>query len=223
MAAQLGLIEHVQQGNGSLRHFFDEPANQASAHWWVSRTGAIEQYIDSDLRSWAQMAGNATYCSVETEGWGRDPLTEPQVNALARLYRWGLQVHGWPYQLANRPGERGFGVHYMGGKAWGGHPCPLPTRAAQRGRILELAQGGIPNEGDDDMAMTDAQSAALVKASELSTRAEQVRTISACYRDITGRAASDRDMAAFMKALDGGLSIDAWYGQVVRAFAREAK
>jgi hypothetical protein len=79
------------------------------------------------------------------------------------------------------------------------------------------------NPKGDDMAMTDAQSAALVKAAELSARAEQVRTVSACYRDICGRAASDTDMAAFIKALDGGLDIGAWYGQVVRAFKREKK
>ncbi len=148
MSAHLGNILHVQEGNGSLAGFFNNPNANASSTWWCAKDGTLEQYVDSDNRAWAQAAGNDTYNSVETEGFVAEPLTDAQVATLARLYAWGHDTYGWPYQEANQPGEAGFGVHYMGGQAWGGHPCPGPTRAGQRPAILAAAQG-TPTTGDD--------------------------------------------------------------------------
>jgi hypothetical protein len=50
----------------------------------------------------------------------------------------------FPLTEANKTGERGYGVHYMGGAAWGGHTCPdLPprhVRSNQRPEILRQAE-----------------------------------------------------------------------------------
>jgi hypothetical protein len=128
------------------------------------------------------------------------------------LYRWGLQVHGWPYQLANRPGERGFGVHYMGGAAWGGHPCPEALRAAQRPRILSLAAGGIPTDQEDDMAgYADQLNRIEMFSSSAHTQAGaafsfMAPTIGAAveqfYEQYLGRKPSEHD-------------VDAWVAEVV--------
>ena len=142
----IGLTLHVQVGDGSPYGWFANPNNGACSHWWVSKTGVVEQYLDAGAKSWAQAAGNATYHSVETEGYPTDPLTPQQINALAGLYRWGHDTFGWPLALANAPGEPGFGTHQMGGVAWGNHPgCPGDLRKAQRQTILNLVQG------DDNM------------------------------------------------------------------------
>lgn len=211
MAAQLGLVLHVQQGDGSLRLFFDEPANKASAHWWVARSGALEQYIDSGLRSWAQVAGNSTYCSVETEGWGRVALTDAQVNTLAKLYRWGHDTHGWPLAVADTPGERGFGAHYMGGAAWGGHPCPLPTRAAQRPQILELAGGGIPAETGDDELTPDEKFML------------RFGYVEAVYEWALGRPASTADVMNGVDALSKGMTPERFRDLVARSPEAKAR
>jgi hypothetical protein len=162
-------VLHVQAGNGSLRSYFDTPSVQASSTFWVGKAGQLEQYVDSSLRAWAQAAGNSTYCSVETEGQPGEALTDAQVNTLAKLYRWGHEVHGWPYVIADIPGAKGFAWHGMGGRAWGGHTgCPGDLRKAQRPRILQLAQGGIPAvvvpEEDDIMADPQAVEALLTSA-----------------------------------------------------------
>lgn len=139
MTAHQGLVLHVQVGNNSCFGEFDTPANQVSSTWWVGASGQLEQYVDADLIAWAQMSGNPTWNSVETEGFPTAPLTEAQVVTLARLYAWGHQVYGWPYHLAETPDENGFGWHGMGSEAWGHPLCPGVIRRAQRATILTLA------------------------------------------------------------------------------------
>lgn len=144
-----GLILHVQAGDGSPYGWFSDPSHGAVSHWWISKTGTVEQYLDADAKSWAQMAGNATYHSVETEGQPSEALTTQQVGSLADLYRWGHATYGWPLALAEKPGDPGFGWHGMGGQAWGGHfGCPGDLRKAQRADVLALI---TPSPQEDDM------------------------------------------------------------------------
>jgi hypothetical protein len=144
MTQQLGNVMHCQQGNGSLYGRFSNVNNQVSAHFWISKTGLIEQYIDTLLSSWSQIAANHLFTACETEGWVTEALTDAQVKAYARLYAWLASVHGYPFQVADTPTTRGLNAHFVGGIAWGGHPCPGPIRAAQRANIVSLAQGSTP-------------------------------------------------------------------------------
>lgn len=141
MKANLGLILHRQQGNNSPWHWFNDPVNQVNSHYWVSKTGIIEQYVTPLRPSWAQASGNATYCSVETEGYTTEELTDAQIQGLAELYAFGAKKYGWAYQIADTVGARGFGWHGMGGVPWGNHPgCPGDLAKAKRGLILDLAK-----------------------------------------------------------------------------------
>ena len=155
MAAHAGLVLHVQQGNGGLSGWFNNPTSQASSTWWVSKAGALEQYVDADLSAWAQGAGNLTYNSVETEGYTTEPLTAAAEATLARLYAWGHDTYAWPFSLSETPGQAGFGWHGMGGMAWGGHVgCPGSLRRDRRPEILAAALS--PTPGDDDLPLNDA-------------------------------------------------------------------
>ena len=158
--AQLGLILHVQAGNGELSGWFSNPSAQASSTFWVSKTGQIYQYMEAGAdKSWAQAAGNGLYDSVETEGVPSEPLTDAQVAALAALVRWEHETYGMPYTVINTPGARGFGWHGMGGAAWGGHTgCPGDLRRAQMQHIIDVAQSGTQ---EDDM--TPDQDKALAR------------------------------------------------------------
>jgi hypothetical protein len=160
----LGWVLHVVVGNGSpFVTFRDAPkGNRRFSHFWVSKTGVIEQYAETSNRSWAQAAGNPLYWAVETEGFPTEPLTPEQVAALARIHTF----LGTPDTLASKPGDRGIGTHYMGGAAWGGHTCPDPTpgagpRSQQRADIIAAAQGV-------DVPLTDSEIAAI--ATEVLTR-----------------------------------------------------
>ncbi len=142
VAAHLGLILHVQEGNGSLASYFNNPSVQASSTFWVAKDGTLEQYVDTDNAAWAQSAGNPYYSSIESEGFTTEPLTDAQTATLGRLYAWGHATHNWPLILSESPGSSGLGWHGMGGAAWGGHTgCPGDIRKAQRQHILDIASG----------------------------------------------------------------------------------
>jgi N-acetylmuramoyl-L-alanine amidase len=157
----LGLILHHQAGNGSLFNFFNRSSSQVSAHFWVSKNGLIEQYVDTNRVAWHGRSLNSRYVGVETEGCPTNPWAEPMtsamVNSLARLYAEGREKHGWTNALANADGQRGFGFHRMA-VATG---CPCDVRLNRRQEILNIAfrtqspPSPLPPEpeftGDDDM------------------------------------------------------------------------
>lgn len=140
----IGLVLHVNQGESDPWNTFE--AGLANSHWQVNDgtdgpDGELVQYVDSDLDSWAQVDGNQSYHSMETGGFNTTPLTPKQVATAVRLYAWGHVVYGWPFQLAEAPGQPGFGWHGMGGVSWGNHPfCPGEPRKAQRAGILAAAR-----------------------------------------------------------------------------------
>lgn len=139
MSRNMGLLLHHAVGNGSLYNFFNNPSSQVSAHFWVSKTGVIEQYVDSNLTAWHAMQMNDSYCGVETEGCagGDEPMSEAMVDALARLYDEGNTRHGWINALANSDGQEGFGYHRMGVAT----ACPCDVRLNMRQTILDKAFG----------------------------------------------------------------------------------
>ena len=105
----LGLILHHAVMNGSGRHLFNNPATQASAHFWVFKNGEIEQYVDSSVVAWHGKSLNTNYCGVETEGCATSPnaedMTPQMVDALADLYAEGNRRHGWQNALINQQGQ----------------------------------------------------------------------------------------------------------------------
>jgi N-acetylmuramoyl-L-alanine amidase len=150
LSPNLGLILHHAVANGSLFSFFNSPAAQVSAHFWVSKTGVIEQYVDSDAVAWHAKQLNGTYCGVETEGCTTapyaEPLTQEAINALARLYAEGNKRYGWPFECINTDGQRGFGYHRMAVNT----ACPCDVRVNARTEILSIAAGSpkpVPTKG----------------------------------------------------------------------------
>lgn len=142
-----GLILHVQEGDNSPYPWFARPDVKASSHWWVSRSGALEQFVPADRAAWAQAGGNGAWHSVETEGFHGEGLTHEQVATLGRLYAWGHDRWGWAFDLADKPSAIGLGWHGMGGAAWGSHPgCPGELRKSQRPQIITAAIGDEQEE-----------------------------------------------------------------------------
>lgn len=144
LTANLGLILHHAVANGSLFSFFNSPSAQVSAHFWVSKTGVIEQYVPANIVAWHAKQLNGTYLGVETEGCAVPPYAEPLTpqakDALARIYAEGARRFGWPFALANSDGQRGFGFHRMAVNT----ACPCDVRVNARSEILAIAKGGTP-------------------------------------------------------------------------------
>lgn len=144
-----GLVLHTEVGfdRNVVREFNNRSAG-ASAFFSVDFAGHVHQYIPvgQGYYSWAQVAGNPNWYSVECEDGGdpNRPLTDTQIIALAQLFECLSHFAGFPLRITDNPDGAGLGVHNMGGADWGGHTCPdLPprhVRSHQRPAIMALAQ-----------------------------------------------------------------------------------
>ena len=165
-----GVCLHVAVSEAASLFPYFSTAN-VDSHFYVTRSGTIEQYVDTDLVAYAQLDGNATLISVETQGGVTNPETEPwtaqQTDALARICRWAHDIEGVPLQLMrdSRPISRGVGYHRLGvdpwripdGELWStayGKLCPGSAKVAQIPQILTRATQTVG--GHDDMPLTDA-------------------------------------------------------------------
>ena len=166
MAAYNRINHHVAAGYGSLYGFFNQP-KRASSHFWVAKSGLVEQYVDTALRAEADLHGNDATISIETESKG-EAWTEAQVNAIIALVLWICNTHGIPKVLAqnsqvgasskglswhrlgidgNFPSgryggrlQRGGGMHYSKSR---GKTCPVEQPIDQiHDRILPGVTGG---------------------------------------------------------------------------------
>ncbi|HEY2285504.1 MAG TPA: peptidoglycan recognition family protein [Streptosporangiaceae bacterium] len=140
----------------------DRGANSASAHFGISQAGEIHQFgpVGKGWIAWHAMAANATYYGIEHADSGKPdtPLTDAQIAASAQVVEALSAFADFPLAVTDVPGGKGYGTHFMGGAAYGGHTCPdLPpqhVRSAQRAAILALA-GQIRQEGKVVSLTTD--------------------------------------------------------------------
>jgi N-acetylmuramoyl-L-alanine amidase len=153
LGPNLGLILHHAVANGSLFNLFNSPSAQVSAHFWVAQSGAIEQYVDTDVIAWHARDLNGSYCGVETEGCSSSPYADPMsaamLAALGRLFAEGMRRHGWPAVLCQAKGQPGLGYHRLPGSdngPGGSFPtaCPCDVRLSRRQDVLNAAQGTAP-------------------------------------------------------------------------------
>lgn len=140
MADEWGVVMHQQVSYGSLFGYFNDPASQVSAHFWVSQSGTIEQYVDSETVAWHGLILNLNYCGIEFEGMPTDAITPAQVDAGGLILAEGNRRHGWPFLEADANGQRGFGYHRMAVAT----ACPSDLRLSARPAILAAAQGPAP-------------------------------------------------------------------------------
>jgi hypothetical protein len=137
-----GLVLHIQQGTEvGTDATFKDPTTQVSAHFGNPKSGALDQWVDTDDVAWAEVAGNTTWISIENEGNSGDVLTASQLANVALLLAWLNLTESVPLQTADSPDDTGLGYHGMGGAAWGGHTnCPGQPIVDQRDAIVAAAQ-----------------------------------------------------------------------------------
>ena len=110
----------------SLYDMFSKPS-AACSHFYVREDGTVEQYIDTDRYSAADLDGNDATISIETwDGYGRvpwpggqpPPWTSAQVTAIVALCRWICSTHDIPVRLADDskigPSSHGISWHRLG-------------------------------------------------------------------------------------------------------------
>jgi hypothetical protein len=137
-----GLVLHIEQGTeAGTNEWFHNPGAGVSAHFGNPKSGNLDQWVDTNDKAWAQGAGNATWISLENEGYSGESLTDGQISNAAALLAWLNVTESIPMQTADSPAEPGLGYHAMGGMAWGNHPnCPGQPIVDQRADIVARAQ-----------------------------------------------------------------------------------
>jgi hypothetical protein len=149
-----GFVPHVQVGYGSLWEFFNTPkppGQGASADFWCSQSGVLEQYVDLRDAAWAQGStthnGNPYMASCEFEGQPSEPMTPAQIQMGGHLIAWlRAENADWPLVISYDPNAAGVMPHHVFG---GGHTCPCPpsgpcVREAQFPDLVAAASGPKP-------------------------------------------------------------------------------
>jgi hypothetical protein len=144
----MGVVMHTMVGNlPGTTNVFNNAGYQASAHFGIDQNGHIHQYGPvNGWVAWAEEAGNENWYSIEhaDNGDPDNPLTNAQLTASAQVVEALSAFASFPLREANSTTERGYGVHHMGGAAWGGHTCPdqppRHVRSHQRPEILHRAE-----------------------------------------------------------------------------------
>ena len=144
------VILHSTAGRGSLYNFFRTGSNLES-HFWVSEDGAIEQYMDTNVRADANLEANSFAVSIETEStraaterWG-----PAQAAAIVRLVGWICDEHRIPKRLVPTWDGSGIGWHVQFGAPGPWTPvaksCPGPARIIQaRNEIIPAVAKATP-------------------------------------------------------------------------------
>jgi hypothetical protein len=144
------VILHSAAGRGSLYRFFLNSSNLES-HFWVSSTGEVEQYMDTEVRADANLKANGFAVSIETESSpaATEPWPSPQYEALVRLVRWICDTHGIPKAKVTKWDGTGIGWHIQFGAPGPWTPvsksCPGPARIRQMPALISaVGASGAP-------------------------------------------------------------------------------
>jgi hypothetical protein len=167
----MGVVMHTMVGNlPGTDELFMNSTREASAHFGIGQDGTTIQWVS--IRggiAWHAVNANPNWYGIEHADNGNpgNALTEAQIDASAQLVELLSRstVGRFALQVSNSTGTEGYGVHYMGGTAWGGHSCPQLAngsgpRAGQRAEIIRRAkiirqhgQYPAPASEEDDATM----------------------------------------------------------------------
>jgi hypothetical protein len=159
---------HVAVSESSSLFGYFNRSGSPTSHFYVRRDGTIEQYVDTKYRAPANLEGNSSLISFETQGGMRnadsEPWTAAQVQAMAECIAWLHKVEGVPLQLMPNSKSTSLGVGWhkqgvdpyrvSGGEKWSsayGKICPgggkirqIPTIVA---KAKVIAGGSVPPGG----------------------------------------------------------------------------
>ncbi|TCO32302.1 N-acetylmuramoyl-L-alanine amidase [Kribbella orskensis] len=171
-----GVCLHIAVSNAaSLYNYFNQPGNPTS-HFYVRSTGNtngmadFEQYVDTKYRAPANLEGNPSLISIETQGGVGDDLNNPWPATMVKRLAWIIaechRIHNIPIQAMpnSRPESNGVGYHRQGvdpyrvagGELWStsyGKVCPGQVRINQIPSIITLAR----TLSEDHMSAADVE------------------------------------------------------------------
>lgn len=164
----VGAILHVDSGNAnSLFDYFNGPSDGIESHFFVKKTGVIEQYRDTAFEADANLKANSFilngkrvgFVSIETQGFDKGEWTAEQLASIKALLRWLSETHDFPLVKCKTPTSPGVGYHTMFGAPGPWTPaaktCPGADRIRQFDSILVPWMGSEAGEEFDVISDSD--------------------------------------------------------------------
>ena len=99
----------------SLFEFFRDRSGGIESHFYITITGKIEQYRDTNFEADANFLANPFAWSIETAGMGILPWNRLQKRAIQRLLLWLHQVEGLSLEHVTAWDGVGIGYHVQFG------------------------------------------------------------------------------------------------------------
>lgn len=133
------LIFHIAVSNAaSLFGWFNGRSGGIESHFYIRKSGAVEQYRDTDIQADANTDANGFAISVETQGMGPGTWNRAQLAAIKALIDWCHDVHGIPKTVPQSWDGSGVGFHVQFPGRWDrrGATCPGVNRQRQYWDIL---------------------------------------------------------------------------------------
>jgi hypothetical protein len=216
-----GAVAHVAVSESATLR---PTAGGNSWHFYLPRSGPAIQYIDLDRCAYAQLDGNATMVSWESQGGvinpDGEPWTDNQVEWGARILAHLAATEGVPLQVMpdSLPTSKGLGWHRLGidpwrvpgGERWSGARgklCPGAAKIAQIPRIVARATE-IASAGEgldvDEATLRRIISEELDKKLDTASRMETAWNRLGMVLRNRGGDASLTSIGAAVKALLGG-------------------
>lgn len=133
------VILHIAVSNAkSLFGWFNGRSGGIESHFYIRKSGAVEQYRDTDVQADANTDANGFAISIETQGMGPGTWNTKQLAAIKALVDWCHDVHGIPKTVPQSWNGAGVGFHVQFPGRWDkrGATCPGPRRQRQYWDVL---------------------------------------------------------------------------------------
>lgn len=137
---RLAILHVAVSEADSLFDFFNGPSGGVESHFYIRRSGLVEQYRTIYIQADANLDANNFAVSVETQGMGPGVWTQAQLDAIKKLLRWLHREAGIPLTKCATWDGSGVGYHTLFGAPSHWTPvaksCPGPDRIVQFNTIL---------------------------------------------------------------------------------------
>lgn len=157
----------VDGPNTKTLYEFFRYSSGAESHFYVTKDGVVEQYMDTNVKANANKSADDYAISIETWDGGRHDLrwNAAQQKSIIELLDWACTTHNIPRRQCESPTGSGIGWHSMwndknGRTPWSlyaGKTCPGTGRVPQiKDTIIPALQGKVePPKDWFDMATKD--------------------------------------------------------------------
>lgn len=219
------IILHIAVSEATtLFHYFNGPSGGVESHFYVRRSGVVEQYRDTGTQADANEGANGFAVSIETQGLGHGEWGPEQMAAIKRLILWIASAHrNVPLVVVNDAYGSGVGYHVQFPGVWDnrGATCPGPDRQKQFWNDIAPWLGGGGGTQDVPFVPPTIPDAERYYDPPVSRSVESIQVIVGVTADGFYGANTKTAVAKYQAGL--GVTDDGYWGQDTEDAYRASK